>query len=174
MLVPGETVKLSRVQADHSKTVSRMFGGMSGARDTRPNVVDEKGMEQIGAPAGGWDASIKKTKDIEWKHGERMTVETWESLHPRIARDFYQQLGSHLYSLLIVWLGKAFNVLVKSVPNDDGFGLYELLVNETQVRNDDVAQRWLEKWEAAEQGSSSEQRSWWHVWTCASYVPCFA
>ena len=122
----------------------RFLGGTASGRPN-PNVIDEKGMELIGAPPGGWDKSIKKTKDIEWKHGERMTLETWESLHPRVARDLYQQLGNHLYSVLIVWLGDAFKVLVHSVPHADGFGLYELLLAETEVVDDKIADRYVKE-----------------------------
>ena len=96
-------------------------------------TIDERGIEVLGAPPGGWDTDIKKVKDIDWKHGEQITQDLWESLHPKVARDFYQQLGNHLYALLTVWLGGAFKTLVRSVPNADGFGLFELLLAETQV-----------------------------------------
>ena len=85
------------------------------------------------APPDGWDTEITKTRHrVEAARGTHDSRETWESPHPRVAQDFHQQLGSHLYSLLVVWLGKAFQVFVRGVPNDDGFGLYELRLNEAQ------------------------------------------
>ena len=67
---------------------------------TQPGAVertlDEREIESLGAPPGGWDTDIKKVKDIDWKHGEQITQDLWESLHPKVARDFYQQLGNHL------------------------------------------------------------------------------
>ena len=54
-------------------------------------VIDERGIENLGAPPGGWDEDIKKVKDLDWKHGEQITQDLWESLHPKVARDFFQQ-----------------------------------------------------------------------------------
>ena len=41
-------------------------------------------MENIGAPPGGWDSEYTKVKHVDWKHGEQMTLEMWESLQPRV------------------------------------------------------------------------------------------
>ena len=75
-----------------ASSVSQMPGG--GIR----RVLSEKDMASWGAPPEGWDTDIKKVKDIDWRYGERMSQEHWASLNPRVARDFYQQLGSYLYA----------------------------------------------------------------------------
>ena len=118
---PGKTVRVSRVPA----VDFRMPGiAQRSIRDAPGlHVHNEKEMALVGAPPGGWDTTYTKVKDVQWKSGERISEETWLSLEPRVARDLYYQLGSNLYALLTVWLGGAFQVLVESVPNDDGFGL---------------------------------------------------
>ena len=157
-IAPGMSIRLDRVATNAPTALLDMVSGRVGSMAQRPNVIDERGMENIGAPPGGWDSEYTKVKHVDWKHGEQMTLEMWESLHPRVARDLYQQLGNHLYCLLTVWLGDAFNVLVQSVPNADGFGLYELLMNRTEVKDDEIANRYVKEWSNAKQGSTSEQR----------------
>lgn len=157
-IAPGMSVRLSRVASYAPAALLNVLSGRGMSVAQRPNVINEKGMENIGAPPDGWDAEYKKVKHVDWKHGEQMSLEMWESLQPRVARDLYQQLGNHLYCLLTVWLGDAFNVLVQSVPNADGFGLYELLMNRTEVKDDEIANRYVKEWNDAKQGSTSEQR----------------
>ena len=153
----GTLLRLSRVDASADRFGLGNVLGQGGAVTHRANVIDEKGMVDIGSPPGGWDPEYRRVKDVAWEKGEQITQEMWESLHPRVARDLYQQLGNHLYSVLIVWLGDAFKVLVHSVPHADGFGLYELLLAETEVVDDKVADKYVKEWSGAKQGSSSDQ-----------------
>ena len=85
--IHGEsTMRLSRVGPRGQRmTAQSNAPGEAGAR-----VLNERDIKTLGAPPGGWDTDIKKVKDtrIDWKHGEQITQDLWESLSPKVAGTF--------------------------------------------------------------------------------------
>ena len=92
--VPGTTVRITRVRGGPNTTVQGIFGALGGRVEKRAGVKTESEMMIIGAPGGEWDKRIKSARDVHWKEGQRISEELWARLHPTVARDLYQMMGS--------------------------------------------------------------------------------
>ena len=122
-----------------------------------PNRLGEAKIQLIHAPADGWSKDMKSTKDVNWKKGAQVTNAVWCRLSPKVARELFLEMGTTLYALLVVYLNGHRATWVNRVPLNDGFGLWEVLTNELEFENDDVAAMWLKKWESAKMGNNEKR-----------------
>ena len=128
---------------------------MEEAKD--PNRLGESMIGLIHAPVEGWSKEMKSTKDVNWKKGAQVTNAVWSKLSPKVARELYLEMGTTLYALIVVYLNGHHSTWVNRVPLNDGFGLWEVLSNELEFENDDVASMWLKKWQSAKMGNNAQR-----------------